>query len=166
MSDLEDSTVTYAEVSSPFEDLSDIGSPRVNVHVYDGPPMMPKDLYTYVEAALQASPSSDYVPGLEEPEQGPSSPDFVPKHVYLELMPPEDDVLPAKEQPLPAVVSPTADSLGYIIESDPEEDLKKDDEDPKEDPADYPTNKMMMRRRSLPETMLMTRRGTKTRTST
>ncbi|GJW09737.1 hypothetical protein Tco_1575564 [Tanacetum coccineum] len=63
MSDLEDSTVTYTEVSSPFEDLSDIGSPGV-----DGLPMMPEDPYAYVEAALQASPSPDYVPGLEELE--------------------------------------------------------------------------------------------------
>ncbi|GJW05191.1 hypothetical protein Tco_1564047 [Tanacetum coccineum] len=37
-------------------------------------------------------------------------------------MPPEDEVLPAEEQPLPAAASPTADSLGYIPESDPEED--------------------------------------------
>ncbi|GKA43386.1 reverse transcriptase domain-containing protein [Tanacetum coccineum] len=41
-------------------------------------------------------------------------------------MPPEDDVLPAEEQPLPAVILPTADSPGYIADSDPEED-----------PADY-----------------------------
>ncbi|GJV24875.1 hypothetical protein Tco_1377570, partial [Tanacetum coccineum] len=53
-------------------------------------------------------------------------------------MPPEDDVLPAKEQPLPAVVSLTVDSPGYILESDPEEDPEEDDdEDPEEDPADY-----------------------------
>ncbi|GJW19009.1 hypothetical protein Tco_0026445 [Tanacetum coccineum] len=54
-------------------------------------------------------------------------------------MPPEDEVLPAEEQPLPATVLPTTDSPGYIPESDPEEDPKgDDDEDPKEDPADYP----------------------------
>nr|GFD29281.1 hypothetical protein [Tanacetum cinerariifolium] len=58
MSDSEDSTVNYTEISSPFEDLLDIGSPRV-----DGLPMMPQDPYAYVEAALQASPSPDYVPG-------------------------------------------------------------------------------------------------------
>ncbi|GJW09736.1 putative reverse transcriptase domain-containing protein [Tanacetum coccineum] len=56
-------------------------------------------------------------------------------------MPSEDDVLPAEEQPLPAAVSPTADSPGYITESDPEEDPEEDDEDPEEDPADYPTNR-------------------------
>ncbi|GKF11366.1 hypothetical protein Tco_0049292, partial [Tanacetum coccineum] len=56
-------------------------------------------------------------------------------------MPPEDDVLPAKEQPLHAAVSPTTDLPGYIIESDSEEDPKEDDEDPEEDPADYPTDR-------------------------
>ncbi|GJS63887.1 hypothetical protein Tco_0678451 [Tanacetum coccineum] len=42
-----------------------------------------------------------------------------------------------KEQPLPAAVSPIADSPGYAPESNPEEDPKEDDdEDPKKDPAD------------------------------
>ncbi|GKC78691.1 hypothetical protein Tco_1129465 [Tanacetum coccineum] len=53
-------------------------------------------------------------------------------------MPPEDEILPAEEQPLPAANSPTADSPGYISESDPEEDPKEDDdEDPEEDLVDY-----------------------------
>ncbi|GJX69318.1 hypothetical protein Tco_0305045 [Tanacetum coccineum] len=139
MSDSEDSTVTYTEVSSPFEDLSDIGSPGV-----DGLPMMSEDPYAYVVAAFQAPPSPDYVTGPEEPEQAPLLPEFVPKPVYPEFMPLEDEVFPAEEQPLPAVVSPTTDSPGYIADSnpdedevDPEEDLE---EDPKEDPTDYPTD--------------------------
>ncbi|GKA35367.1 integrase, catalytic region, zinc finger, CCHC-type containing protein [Tanacetum coccineum] len=57
-------------------------------------------------------------------------------------MPPEDDVLPVEEQPLPAAVSPTADSPGYILESDPEENPEKDDdEDHEEDPTNYPTDR-------------------------
>ncbi|GJW20863.1 hypothetical protein Tco_0031485 [Tanacetum coccineum] len=119
--DSKDSTVTYTEVSSPFADLLDIGSPRV-----DGPPVMPEDPYAYVVAAFQAPPSPDYVPSREEPEQAPPSP------VY---------VLSAKEQPLPAALSPTADSIGYVPESDPEEDPEEDDdEDPEEDPANYPAD--------------------------
>nr|GEV59977.1 putative reverse transcriptase domain-containing protein [Tanacetum cinerariifolium] len=97
-------------------------------------------------------PSPDYVP---EPEHPPSL-DYVPspKHpplpayvpyvlepAYPEFMPPEDDVLLAKEQPLPAAVSPTVNSPRYITESDPKEDLEEDDEDPKKDPADYPTDR-------------------------
>ncbi|GKG02846.1 hypothetical protein Tco_0310482, partial [Tanacetum coccineum] len=105
MSDSKDSTVTYMAVSSLFGGLSDIGSLGV-----DGPPVMPEDPYAYVVAAFQAPPSPDYVPGPEEPEQAPLSLEFVPKPVYPEFMPPEDEVFPAEEQPLPAAVSPTADS--------------------------------------------------------
>nr|GEW64604.1 hypothetical protein [Tanacetum cinerariifolium] len=72
MSDSEDSTITYTEVSSLFEGLSDIGSSGV-----DGLPMMPEDLYAYVVAAFQAPPLPDYVLGLKEPEQAPPLPDFI-----------------------------------------------------------------------------------------
>ncbi|GJQ94027.1 hypothetical protein Tco_0005166 [Tanacetum coccineum] len=131
MSDLEDSTVTYTAVSSPFEDGSDIGSPRV-----DGPPIMPEDPYAYLMAAYQVPPSPDYMPSPEEP-QSPPLLDFVPEPMYPEYMPQEDEILPTEEQPLPAAASPTADSPGYVPESDPEED----DEDPEEDPADYPADR-------------------------
>nr|GFC14734.1 hypothetical protein [Tanacetum cinerariifolium] len=33
----------------------------------------------YVEVALQAPPSLDYMPGLEELEQAPPSPDYIPE---------------------------------------------------------------------------------------
>nr|GFA51745.1 hypothetical protein [Tanacetum cinerariifolium] len=56
----------------------------------------------------------------------------------VEYIPPEDDVFPAEEQPLPAAASPTAESPGYIPESDPDKDPEEDDdEDPEDDPADY-----------------------------
>ncbi|GKA08995.1 hypothetical protein Tco_0688326 [Tanacetum coccineum] len=80
------------------------------------------------------------MPGLEYPPSHVYVP-YVPEPVYPEFMPPEDDVLPSEEQPLPDVVSPTADSPGYITKSDTEEDPKEDDEDPKEDPADYPNDR-------------------------
>nr|GEU68971.1 putative reverse transcriptase domain-containing protein [Tanacetum cinerariifolium] len=67
--------------------------------------MIPQDPYAYVEAALQAPPSTDYVPGHRELAQAPPPLEFVPKPVYPEFMPLEDD------------------------------------EDPKEDLTDYPTNK-------------------------
>nr|GEY92614.1 hypothetical protein [Tanacetum cinerariifolium] len=105
MSDSKDSTVTYTAVSRPFGGLSDIGSPGV-----DGPPVMPEVSYAYVVAAFQAPPSPDYVS------------EFVPEPVYLEFMPPEDEVFPTEEQPLLVVVSPTAESPRYIADSDPEED--------------------------------------------
>ncbi|GKD81883.1 hypothetical protein Tco_1348722, partial [Tanacetum coccineum] len=94
----------------------------------------------YVQVALQAYPSPDYIPGPEE-TQSPPPPDFVPEPVYPKFMPPEDEIHPAQEQPLRAADSPTADSPGYIQESDPEEDPEEDDdEDPEEDPADYPAD--------------------------
>ncbi|GKA48393.1 hypothetical protein Tco_0741351 [Tanacetum coccineum] len=150
MSDSEDSTVTYTAVSSPFEDGSDIGSPGV-----DGPPIMPEDPYAYIMAAYQVPPSPDYIPGPEVPPSpdyipGPEVPpspdyipgleeprsppplDFVPKPIYPEYMPHEDEILQAEEQPLPAAVLPTADPLGYVLESDPEED----EEEPFGDDAD------------------------------
>ncbi|GJS43383.1 hypothetical protein Tco_0568426 [Tanacetum coccineum] len=126
MSDSEDSTVTYTEISSPYEDLSDIGSPGAEGPIFQDPP------------------SPDYVPGPEEPEQAPPSPiyvPFVPEPVYPEFLP-KDDVLPVEEQPLPVAASPTTKSPGYIPKSDHEEDPDEDDEeDPEEDPADYPADK-------------------------
>nr|GEV16253.1 reverse transcriptase domain-containing protein [Tanacetum cinerariifolium] len=124
MSDSKDSTVTYTAVSSPFRGLSDIGSLRV-----EGPPVMPEDPYAYVVVAFQAPSSLDYVTGPEYPPL----PEYVPEHVYPEFILPEDEILPAEEQPLPAAVSPTVDLPVYVLESDSEED-------PKEDPVDYPAD--------------------------
>ncbi|GKD44513.1 hypothetical protein Tco_1269158, partial [Tanacetum coccineum] len=116
-SDSDESEVTHTKISSPFEDLSDIGSPGV------------------------APPSLDYIPGPEKP-QSPPLPGFVLEPVYLEYMSQEDEVFLAKEQPLPAAASPTAQSPDFVLESDteanPEED---DDEDSEEDPIDYPANR-------------------------
>ncbi|GJY01269.1 hypothetical protein Tco_0359421 [Tanacetum coccineum] len=119
MSDSKHSTVTYTSVPFLVEDDSDIGSPGV-----DGPPIMPEDPYAYIMAAY------------EEP-QSPPPLDFVPEPMYPEYMPQEDEILPAEEQPIPAAAaSPTANSPGYVPESDPEED----DKDPEDDPADYPAD--------------------------
>ncbi|GKD60477.1 hypothetical protein Tco_1297986, partial [Tanacetum coccineum] len=74
----------------------------------------------------------------EEPEQAPPSPEFVLKHVYSKFMPPKDEVFLAEEQPLPATISPTTDSPGYIADSDPKEDHEEELE---EDPDDYPTDR-------------------------
>ncbi|GJZ12463.1 hypothetical protein Tco_0547693 [Tanacetum coccineum] len=133
MSDSDESGVTYTEVSSPFEGLSDIGSPRADDHEYLELPGMPED--PYVEAALQAPPSPDYVPGPEEPEQAPPSPDYVPGPEHA------DDEIVAEDQPYAEDASPTAQSPDYVPESDPEADPEEDDdEDPEEDPVDYPAD--------------------------
>ncbi|GKA53707.1 hypothetical protein Tco_0747022 [Tanacetum coccineum] len=117
MSDSDESGVTYTEVSSLFEGLSDIGSPRADDHEYLELPWMPED--PYVEAALQAPPSPDYVPGLEH----------------------ADDEIVAEDQPYAKDASPTAQSPDYVPESDPEADPEEDDdEDPEEDSVDYPAD--------------------------
>nr|GFD61656.1 hypothetical protein [Tanacetum cinerariifolium] len=61
------------DISSPFEELSDIGSQRADDHEYL---MMLDD--PYIEVALQAPPSPDYMPGPKEPEQAPPSPYYIP----------------------------------------------------------------------------------------
>ncbi|GKF66893.1 hypothetical protein Tco_0193410, partial [Tanacetum coccineum] len=93
------------------EEISDGGIPRVIVLGYDGLPMQP---------------AHDH--------------DYVPEPIYPEYIPLEDEhELPAEEQPLPPVDSPTVESPRYITESDPEEDPEgyKDDET-EDDLVDYP----------------------------
>ncbi|GJR02150.1 hypothetical protein Tco_0525134 [Tanacetum coccineum] len=126
MSDSDESGVTHIEISSPFEGLSDIGLPGVVGPEHKGLPWMLDDLY--VQVALQAPTSPDYIPGPEEP-QSPPLPDFIPELVYPEYMPQEDEVFLAEEQPLPVVASPTAQSPDYISESDPEADSEEEDDD-------------------------------------
>nr|GFB63763.1 hypothetical protein [Tanacetum cinerariifolium] len=126
------------------EELSDGGSPRVIVYGYDGLPMLPV-----------TPPSPDYIPGLEEPHAPPApqdkdehepmfiqpcDPDFMPEPIYHEYIPlKEEHILLAKEKPLPYVGSPTAESPGYVAESDPEEDPEEYEDDETEDgPVDYP----------------------------
>ncbi|GJR01191.1 putative reverse transcriptase domain-containing protein [Tanacetum coccineum] len=133
MSDSEESGITHTTVSSLYEDLSDIGSPRADDHELLEPPYMLED--PYAEAALQAPPSPDYVPGPEEPEQAPPSPDYVPGPEH------DDDEIVAEDQPYAEDASPIAQSPDYVPESDPEADPEEDgDEDPEEDPIDYPAD--------------------------
>nr|GEW61005.1 hypothetical protein [Tanacetum cinerariifolium] len=127
MSDSEDSRITYMDICSLFEHLLDIGSPGV-----DGLPMVPQD--PYVQAALQAPPSPDCVSGPEHPPSPVYVSDFVLEPVYPKFMPVEDDILPAEDQPLPDVASLTTESPCYINESNL-------DEDPKDDPVNYPADR-------------------------
>nr|GFA92937.1 hypothetical protein [Tanacetum cinerariifolium] len=59
------------------------------------------------------------------------------KPIYPEYIPLEDEhILLAEEQPLPPVVLPTAESPGYVAESDQEED--PEDYETEDGPVDYP----------------------------
>nr|GEX86342.1 hypothetical protein [Tanacetum cinerariifolium] len=97
MSDSNESGVTYTEVSSPFEDLSNIGSPRADDHEHLELPGMLKD--PYIEVALQAPPSPDYIPGPEKPEQAPPFLDYVPGLEHA------DDEIVAEDQPRSAAAA-------------------------------------------------------------
>nr|GFD02313.1 hypothetical protein [Tanacetum cinerariifolium] len=75
------------------------------------------------------------MPGPEEPEQAPPSPDYIsgPEHA--------DDEIVAEDQTYAEDASPIAQSPEYVPESDFEMHLEDDDdEDPEEDPVDYPAD--------------------------
>nr|GFA47791.1 hypothetical protein [Tanacetum cinerariifolium]GFA50546.1 hypothetical protein [Tanacetum cinerariifolium] len=67
----------------------------------------------------------------------PHDPDFVPEPTYPEYIPLEDEhILLSEEQPLPPVVLPTAESPGYVVELDPEEEPEEYGDDETEDGLD------------------------------
>ncbi|GKD69028.1 hypothetical protein Tco_1323118, partial [Tanacetum coccineum] len=90
----------------------------------------------YEEAARQAleqaspPPSPAYMPDPMELED--HIPVYVPEPVYSKYLAPSDDEIPVEDQPLFADASPVALSLGYIADSDREED--------EEDTTDYPAH--------------------------
>nr|GEX72806.1 reverse transcriptase [Tanacetum cinerariifolium] len=101
------------------EELSDEGSLRVNINGYNRLHMQPV-----------APPLPDYIPSHEEPQTPPVpqdederepifiqplDPDYLLEPMYPEYIPLEDmHVLLTEEQPLPPVVSPTAESPGLV----------------------------------------------------
>ncbi|GKG25202.1 hypothetical protein Tco_0395830, partial [Tanacetum coccineum] len=72
----------------------------------------------------------------------PHDPDYVSGPIYPEYIPLENEhEFSVEEQPLPFVDSPTAESPGYVDESDPEEDPEEYEDDETEDgPVDYPVD--------------------------
>ncbi|GKA80629.1 hypothetical protein Tco_0787321 [Tanacetum coccineum] len=63
---------------------------------------------------------------------------YVPEPEYPEYLASSDAEAPLEDQPLPIDASPTALSLGYVADSDPDKDLE---EDPVKDHADYPADR-------------------------
>ncbi|GJS05432.1 putative reverse transcriptase domain-containing protein [Tanacetum coccineum] len=139
------------ELSEQLQELSDKGfirpssspwgAPVLFVKKKDGREVVPED--------------TDYIPGPEDPQTPPvpqnederepmfvqaHDPDYVSEPIYPEYIPLEDEhEFPTEEQPLPPVDSPTAESPGYVTESDPEEDPEEYEDDETEDgPVDYP----------------------------
>ncbi|GKC39360.1 hypothetical protein Tco_1051744, partial [Tanacetum coccineum] len=79
----------------------------------------------------QAPHSLECVPDPMELED--HAPMYVLEPEYPEYLALSDDDIPMEDQPVLADASPIALSLGYIADSDPEED--------EEDPADYPVDR-------------------------
>ncbi|GJT30578.1 hypothetical protein Tco_0910853 [Tanacetum coccineum] len=117
--------VTHTEISSPFEDLSDIGSPGVVGPEHEGLPWMLDD--PYVQVTLQAPPSPDYIPGPEEP-QSPPLLDFVQRSPdYVLESDPEADLEEDDDE------DPEEDPVDYPADGgddgDDEDESSEDDED-------------------------------------
>ncbi|GKD66281.1 hypothetical protein Tco_1308389 [Tanacetum coccineum] len=140
-SDSDELGVTYTEVSSPFEGLSDIRSSRADDHGYLKLPWIPED--PYMEAALQAIPFPDYIPDPEEPKQAPPLLDYVPglEHADDEIADPEeDDDEDPEEDPVdyPADGGDDGDDKEGSSEDDEEYDMDieaDDDEEEEKHPA-------------------------------
>ncbi|GKC15052.1 hypothetical protein Tco_1011834 [Tanacetum coccineum] len=129
-SDNTSSAVTYTSISF------DSDGPSWGIPLMNAGELPEMDPYEEVTQQGQATPLSPaYVPdpmGLEHHILV-----YVSKPVYPEYHVPSNDDIQIKDQPYAADALPLALSLGYIVESDPEEDLVEDSE---EDLIDYATD--------------------------
>nr|GFC93412.1 hypothetical protein [Tanacetum cinerariifolium]GFC93440.1 hypothetical protein [Tanacetum cinerariifolium] len=75
MSDSEESRVTYTDISSPFEELSNIGSPRADDHEYL---MMIEDPYVEEEEEEHPAPADSVVVAPTAADQAPSAEETEP----------------------------------------------------------------------------------------
>ncbi|GKC03737.1 hypothetical protein Tco_0995347 [Tanacetum coccineum] len=135
------STITYTSVSSDSNGPSSWGIPLENADE-----IQDMDPYEEVAQQGQAHPLSPaYLPGPMELDE------HVPLYALeLEHHVPSDDDSQAEDQPYAEDASPTAESPGYIADSDPMEDdtdtdsidypneTGTDEEDEDEDPEEYP----------------------------
>ncbi|GJU65007.1 putative reverse transcriptase domain-containing protein [Tanacetum coccineum] len=143
-SDNASSAVTYTSISSDSNGPSSWGIPLENAG--EIPEMDP---YEEVAQQGQAHPLSPaYVPDPMELDE--HVPVYVPEPEHPEYQAPSDDDIQVEDQPYAEDASPTAESPGYIADSDsmeddtdadsidypdePEDGEEDDDEDPEEDP--------------------------------
>nr|GFA40753.1 hypothetical protein [Tanacetum cinerariifolium] len=126
MSDLNESGVTYTDVSSPFGELSDIGSPRADDHEHLELPEMLEDPYVedqpYAEDATPTAQSPEYVPDSD-----------------LEAYPEDDDDEDPEEDPVdyPADRGDDGDDEEGSSKDDEDDDMdiEADEEEEEEHPA-------------------------------
>ncbi|GJX58079.1 hypothetical protein Tco_0289469 [Tanacetum coccineum] len=127
------SSSTFSKIGSSLSTLGGrLEEGAILDHEFLELPYMPED--PYVEAALQAPPSPDYVPGPEEPEHAPLSPDYVlgPEHA--------DDEIIAEDQPGAEDASPTAQSPDYPADGGDDGDDEMDIEEDEDDDMDIDSN--------------------------
>ncbi|GKE47650.1 hypothetical protein Tco_1478908 [Tanacetum coccineum] len=148
-SDNASSAVTYTSVSSDSNGPASWGIPLVNAGELP-------DIDPYEEVAQkgQAHPLSPaYVPDLMKLDE--HVPVYVPELEHPEYHAPSDDGIQVEDQPYADDASSTAESSGYIADSDsmeedteedsinypdkPEDGVEDDGEDPKEDPEEDPS---------------------------
>nr|GFA56868.1 hypothetical protein [Tanacetum cinerariifolium] len=105
----------------------------------------------YVEVALQALPSPDYIPGPEEPEQAPPSPDYSPEYVQesdFEAHPKDDDDEDPEEDPVdyPADGGDDGDDEEESSEDDKDDDIdvEADEEEEKEEEHPAPADSIVV----------------------
>nr|GEY55435.1 hypothetical protein [Tanacetum cinerariifolium] len=110
MSDSDESGVTYTDISSPFDELSDIGSPRADDHKHFELPKMLED--PYVEDASPIAHSPEYVPEFD-----------------FEAHPEDDDDKDPEEDPVDYLADGGDDD-------DDEEGSSEDDEEDEDDDMD------------------------------
>ncbi|GJW02071.1 hypothetical protein Tco_1560927 [Tanacetum coccineum] len=145
-SDNASSAVTYTSISSDSNGPSSWGIPLENAG--EIPEMDP---YEEVAQQGQAHPLSPaYVPDPMELDE--HVPVYVPEPEHPEYQAPSDDDIQVEDQPYAEDASPTAESPGYIADSDsmeedsidypdePEDDDEDPEEDPEEDHTDYPAD--------------------------
>ncbi|GKB61907.1 hypothetical protein Tco_0918093, partial [Tanacetum coccineum] len=130
MSDSDESTVTYTEVSSPFEGLSNIGSPGVVGPKHEGLPWMLDDSYVQEDEVF---PDEEQLL-LTTASPTAQSPDYVP-----ESDPEEVDYEDPKEDPAdyPADGGDDGDDEDEPSDDDEDEDvdIEANDEEKDEHPA-------------------------------
>ncbi|GJW89709.1 hypothetical protein Tco_0167262 [Tanacetum coccineum] len=144
-SDNASSAVTYTSISS------DSNGPSWGIPLVNAGELSEMDPYEEVAQQGQAPPLSPaYVPDPMELDE--HVPVYVPEPEHPEYHVPSDDDIQVEDQPYADDASPTAESPGYIADSDsmeedsidypdePEDDdedpEEDDDEDPEEDPSE------------------------------
>ncbi|GJX23126.1 putative ribonuclease H-like domain-containing protein [Tanacetum coccineum] len=135
MSDSDESGVTHTEISSPFEDLSDIGSPGVVGPEHEGLPWMLDDPYVQEDEVFPAEEQP--LPAAALPTA--QSPDYVPES-DPEADPEEDDDEDPKEDPVdyPADGGDDGDDKDESSKDDEDDDkvdIEADDDEEEEHPA-------------------------------